>query len=205
MVCGRLFRTLFHNIPLRPGLFLSCMPEFLERSVKICFSIFFTRLLHRPWPLLDIQGPNISFGTSTPGRKLKIVAFQRGDVWDLYVWLNSNFPPTAPINHVKIFKGWPPWDAPSKLVQLWYKSFPSDQRGQVEMKKPHRLSNKTSTAWSCADDEILENQGPTLAWYEDCASWLNKSTWQVITCQVIWRGVRRQDANQLVKSTCQVD
>jgi len=23
-------------------------------------------------------------------------------------------------NHVKIFKGWPPRDAPSKLVQLWY-------------------------------------------------------------------------------------
>ena len=54
--------------------------------------------------------------------------------------------PPAPINHVKIFKGWPPRDAPSKLVQLWYKSFPPDQRGQVEMKKPTRLSNKTSTA-----------------------------------------------------------
>jgi len=41
-------------------------------------------------------------------------------------------------------------------------------------------------------------QGPTLAWYEDCASWLDKSTWQVITCQVIWRG-------QGDKSTCQVN
>jgi len=29
-----------------------------------------------------------------------------------------------PMNHVKIFKGWPLQDAPSKLVQLWYKSFP---------------------------------------------------------------------------------
>jgi len=28
------------------------------------------------------------------------------------------------MNHVKIFKGWPLQDAPSKLVQLWYKSFP---------------------------------------------------------------------------------
>jgi len=64
MVCGRLFSTLFHNIPLRPGLFLSCIPEFLERSVKFCVSKFFTRLLHRPWPLLEIQGPNISFGTT---------------------------------------------------------------------------------------------------------------------------------------------
>jgi len=32
----------------------------------------------------------------------------------------------APMNHVKIFKGWPPQDAPSRLVQLWYKSFPPD-------------------------------------------------------------------------------
>ena len=50
------------------------------------------------------------------------------------------------MNHVKIFKGWPPRDAPSKLVQLWYKSLPPDQRGQVEMEKTTRLSNKTSTA-----------------------------------------------------------
>ena len=31
--------------------------------------------------------------------------------------------PPAPMNHVKIFKGWPLRDAPSKLVRLWYKSF----------------------------------------------------------------------------------
>jgi len=30
--------------------------------------------------------------------------------------------PPAPMNHVKIFKGWPPRDAPSKLVQLGYKT-----------------------------------------------------------------------------------
>jgi len=53
--------------------------------------------------------------------------------------------PPAPMNHVKIFKGWLPRDAPSKLVQLWYKTFPPDQRGQVELKKQTRLSNKTST------------------------------------------------------------
>jgi len=49
---------------------------------------------------------------------------------------------------VKIFKGWPPRDAPSKLVQLWYmyKIFLPDQRGQLEMKKPTILSNKTNTA-----------------------------------------------------------
>ena len=28
------------------------------------------------------------------------------------------------MDNVKIFKGWPPRDAPSKLVQLWYKTFP---------------------------------------------------------------------------------
>ena len=44
-------------------------------------------------------------------------------------------------------------------------------------------------------------QSPTLAWYEDCASWLDKSTWQVITCQVNWRVARVQGD----KSTCQVD
>ena len=48
---------------------------------------------------------------------------------------HETYPP-ALTNHVMIFKGWPPRDAPSKLVQVWYKSFPPDQRGQVEMKKP---------------------------------------------------------------------
>ena len=62
------------------------------------------------------------------------------------------------MNHVKSFKGWPPGDAPSKLVQLWYKMFPPHQRGQVEIKKPTKLSAKTSTAWSCAEDQILENK-----------------------------------------------
>jgi len=52
----------------------------------------------------------------------------------------------APMNHVKIFQGWPPQDASSKLVQLWYKTFPPDQRGLVEMNTPTRLGNKTSTA-----------------------------------------------------------
>ena len=68
--------------------------------------------------------------------------------------------PPAPMNHVKISKDWTPPDAPSKLVQLWYKKFPPDQRGQVEImiKKPTGLSNKTSTACSCVEDQILENK-----------------------------------------------
>jgi len=44
--------------------------------------------------------------------------------------------PPAP-ESCKIFKGWPPPDVPSKLVQLWYKTFESDQRGLVEMKNPN--------------------------------------------------------------------
>ena len=59
--------------------------------------------------------------------------------------MNVSSPP-APMNHVKIFKGWPLRDAPSKLVQLWYKSFPPDHAGLVEMKRPNRLSSKTSNA-----------------------------------------------------------
>jgi len=54
--------------------------------------------------------------------------------------------PPAPVYHVKIFKRWPPRHAPSKLVQVRYQTFLPDQRGQVEMKKPTRLSNKSSTA-----------------------------------------------------------
>ena len=61
------------------------------------------------------------------------------------------------MNHVKIFKGCPPRDVHSKLVQLWYKSFEVDQNGLMEMKDPTRLSNKTSNAWSCAEDQILQN------------------------------------------------
>ena len=66
--------------------------------------------------------------------------------------------PPAPMNHVKTFKGWPLRDAPSELVQLWYKTFSTDHDGQVEMKNLTRLSNKTSTAWSCTEDQILKNK-----------------------------------------------
>jgi len=54
--------------------------------------------------------------------------------------------PPATLNHVKYFGARPPRDAHSKLVQLWYKSFQRDHRGQVEMRKPTRLSNKISIA-----------------------------------------------------------
>jgi len=64
-------------------------------------------------------------------------------------------PTPSPLNHVKIFKGWPHRDASAKLVQLWYKTFPQDKSGLIEMKNPTRFSNKTSTTWSCAEDQIL--------------------------------------------------
>jgi len=52
--------------------------------------------------------------------------------------------PPAPMNHVKIFKGWPLQDAPS--LQLFYKSFPPGRLCLAEMKKPTMLSNTSSTA-----------------------------------------------------------
>jgi hypothetical protein len=63
-----------------------------------------------------------------------------------------------PNHHVKIFKGWFPKDAPSTLVQLWYKIFPPDLRDLIKMKNPTRLSNENSTAISCAEDQILEKK-----------------------------------------------
>ena len=47
---------------------------------------------------------------------------------------------------------------PEMPLRNWYKTFPPDHIHLVEMKNPTRLSNKTSTAWSCAEDQILENQ-----------------------------------------------
>jgi len=60
--------------------------------------------------------------------------------------------------HVKKFKGRPRRNAFSKPVHRQYKSFPPDRFCQVEMKNPTRLSNKTSNAQSCAEDQILENE-----------------------------------------------
>jgi len=64
----------------------------------------------------------------------------------MYIYIGTRDDPPAPMIHVKIYKGWPPRDAPSKMVQLWYKTFQPDQSGLVEMKNPTRLSNKTSNA-----------------------------------------------------------
>jgi len=91
MVCGRISSTLFHNTPLWPGLFLSFIPEFLERSVKILCQHIFHQIITPPLASSRHQRPKYLIRDYTPGRKLKIKAFQRRDVWDLYVSLNSNF------------------------------------------------------------------------------------------------------------------
>ena len=61
-----------------------------------------------------------------------------------------------PTLHIKVFKGQPRRFALSELVQAWYKTFPPDQNGQVEIDDSTMLRNKTSTAYSCAENEILQ-------------------------------------------------
>jgi len=62
------------------------------------------------------------------------------------------------MDHVKIFKGQPCRFALSELVQAWYKTFPHDHFGQMEINDSTMLRNKTSTAQSGAEDQILELQ-----------------------------------------------
>ena len=57
--------------------------------------------------------------------------------------------PPDPMNHAKKIKGWSPWHASFELVPQWYKTFPPDHLGRLEMKKPTRFSNKMITAWYC--------------------------------------------------------
>jgi len=56
----------------------------------------------------------------------------------LFPVISKLFPaskPPAPMNHAKIFKGWPSQDASWELVPRWYKSFPPG-RFLAEMQKP---------------------------------------------------------------------
>ena len=61
-------------------------------------------------------------------------------------YINHRVHPPNPMNHAKICKGWSPRHSPSELVPRWYKTFPPDHVGRVEIKKPTRLGNKRSTA-----------------------------------------------------------
>jgi len=68
------------------------------------------------------------------------------------------------MNHVKIFKGWHIQDAPSMLVQLWYKSFPrgrflpggNEEANYVENQKQYRriLCGESDFCW-IFDNKIL--------------------------------------------------
>ena len=60
------------------------------------------------------------------------------------------------MNHVKLLKGQPRRFALWELVPNSYQSFPPVHFGQAEMNESTMLSNKTSTAESCAEDQILE-------------------------------------------------
>jgi len=63
-----------------------------------------------------------------------------------------------PYESCKIFKGRPRRNAFSKLVHRQYKSFPPGRFCQVEIKNTTGLSNKPSTAQTCAEDQILVNK-----------------------------------------------
>jgi len=64
--------------------------------------------------------------------------------------------PPDPVNRLQILIGLPCRFALWELVHNWYIAFLPDL-GLVEMKKPIGFSNKTSTASSCAEDQILEH------------------------------------------------
>jgi len=61
------------------------------------------------------------------------------------------------MKHAKTVKGQPRRYASSELVHRLYKSFPPDHFGQAEMNVSNTLSNKSSTAWLCAEDQILDH------------------------------------------------
>jgi len=66
--------------------------------------------------------------------------------------------PPDPMNHVQICKGQPHWFALWEPVPHWYKTFLPDHIDLAEMKNPAGLSKRISTAYSCAEDQILENK-----------------------------------------------
>ena len=82
------------------------------------------------------------------------IAVNKANNWMSHV---THLTAARPYESCKIFKGRPRRNAFSKLVHRQYKLFPPDRFCHVEMKNPTRLSNKSSNAWSCAEDQILEN------------------------------------------------
>jgi len=118
------------------------------------------------------------------GPKLTMTVPPYHGVYVLRAESSSLFPdPPAPMNHVKIFKGWPLQDAPSKLVQLWYKSFPPGRFLPVGNEEANYVeSNKRSTAWSCAENQIFEKSSEQDFKY---LYWTMSKIllWNLITCK----------------------
>jgi len=75
------------------------------------------------------------------------------------------------MNHLKIIKGWPPRDAPSKLVQLWFRSFPYDQRGPSVV----IWKLKTQLDW------VIKAVGGIWAKYFSTISQHSQQRWEVLT------------------------
>jgi len=76
----------------------------------------------------------------------------------MFFAMSHTWKPPAPMNHVKYWRA-----SPAEMpFRNWYTANTNHFRltdfCQVEMKNPTRLSNKTSTAWSCVEDQILENK-----------------------------------------------
>ena len=79
------------------------------------------------------------------------------------LWCDYGASPPAPMNHVKYLSA-----GPAEMpFRNWYTANTNHfhltdsvrwKWKTVEMKNPTRLSNKTSNAWSCAEDQILENK-----------------------------------------------
>jgi len=65
---------------------------------------------------------------------------------------------------------------------------------------PQKILSSVTVRWP------FDIYSPTLAWYDDCSSRLDKSTWQFVTCQVIiWRGARGQGDKSTSWLVCQVE
>ena len=85
--------------------------------------------LYRKFQFLDlvelgVGGGSISVNSGISTRDSALSEWSRFDESSSGHIKCSTLDPPDPMNHVKIFKGWPLQDAPWKLVELWYKSFP---------------------------------------------------------------------------------
>jgi len=78
-----------HFFIIPPSGLASSFPAYRNFSKRVSMSAYFPPDYYTASP--RHPRPKYLIRDYTPGRKLKITAFQRGHVWDLYVWINSNF------------------------------------------------------------------------------------------------------------------